>query len=73
MTIRYEAASITARIQDSGGGNIDPQHKMPDLKDQIRMKEIGGWGMFLINELVDKVEIDSTPGQPTTTTLTINQ
>ena len=73
VTIRCEANSITACIQDAGGGNIDPQHKMPDLKEQIQVKEIGGWGMFLINELVDKVEVDSVPGQPTTTTLTINQ
>ena len=32
VTIRCEANSITACIQDAGGGNIAPQHKMPDLK-----------------------------------------
>ena len=44
---------------------------MPDIKKQIEEKQLGGWGMYLMRTLVDKVEVDSTPDSGTTTTMII--
>ena len=73
VTIHYQNGSISASIQDQGGNQIDENHDMMGLKEQIDKKEIGGWGLFLIKKLVDTVEVKSDPGQSTITTLTINK
>ena len=46
---------------------------MTDLGKQIQNKQIGGWGLFLIEKLVDSVEVESNPGRFTKTTLAVNR
>ncbi len=71
-TIICDKASISVIIRDFGEGHIDPNFQMPDLKKQIKEKQLGGWGMYLIHTLVDKVEVTAVPGSGTTVTMTIH-
>ena len=72
MTIICEASSMRVSIKDFGEGHTDPNFEMPDLKKQIEEKQLGGWGMYLIHTLVDKVEVEAAPDKGTTTTMIIN-
>ena len=73
VTITSQENLISASIHDQGRNQIEPDHKMTDLGKQIQNKQIGGWGLFLIEKLVDSVEVESDPGRFTKTTLTVNR
>lgn len=72
VTIICDESSMVVSIKDCGEGHIKPpDFQMPDLKKQIEEKKLGGWGMYLMRTLVDKLEVDSEPGDGTTTTMII--
>ncbi|MBM3241726.1 ATP-binding protein [Candidatus Poribacteria bacterium] len=72
VTIICAESSMVVSIKDFGEGHIKPpDFQMPDLKKQIEEKKLGGWGMYLMRTLVDKLEVDSEPGDGTTTTMII--
>lgn len=72
VTIVCDEASMRVSIRDFGEGHKeDPNFQMPDIKKQIEEKKLGGWGMYLIRTLVDKVEVSSAPNKGTTTTMII--
>ena len=73
VTITSQENLISASIHDQGCNQIEPDHKMTDLGKQIQNKQIGGWGLFLIEKLVDSVEVESDPGRFTKTTLTVSR
>jgi len=71
VTINCEESSISVSIKDFGEGNFQPDFEMPDIKKQIEERRLGGWGMYLMRTLVDKVQVDTEPGDGTTTTMII--
>jgi len=71
ITIICDEASMNVSIRDFGEGNPEPDFTMPDIKKQIEEKKLGGWGMYLMHTLVDKLEITSEPDNGTNTTMTI--
>ena len=71
-TITCDAASMRVSIKDFGEGHVSPDFQKPDLKKQVEQKALGGWGMYLIQSLVDEVVVDAVPKQGTITTMIIN-
>lgn len=72
VTIICDESSMSVSIKDFGEGHIEqPNFQMPDLRKQIEERQLGGWGMYLMRTLVDKLEVDSEPDDGTTTTMTI--
>ena len=73
MTIVYSDDAIDVSVKDSGTGEVDPSFEMIDLREQIKQKKIGQWGLHLMRSLVDDIKIDAEVGKGTTTTVTIFQ
>jgi serine/threonine-protein kinase RsbW len=71
VTITCDEASMSVSIKDFGEGHFEPDFQMPDIKKQIEERQLGGWGMYLMRTLVDKVEVESEPDDGTTTTMII--
>ena len=73
VTIVYSDDAIDVSVKDSGTGEVDPSFEMIDLREQIKQKKIGQWGLHLMRSLVDDIKIDAEIGEGTTTTVTIFQ
>ena len=71
VTIICDESSMSVSIKDFGEGHLEPNFQMPDIKKQIEERQLGGWGMYLMRTLVDKVEVESEPDDGTTTTMII--
>jgi anti-sigma regulatory factor (Ser/Thr protein kinase) len=52
--------AIAVRISDEGGNQLIPEHTSPDLEKKLAGLETPrGWGLFLIKNMVDEVNISS--------------
>jgi serine/threonine-protein kinase RsbW len=56
---------LVVSVQDEGNKQLDPKHvtKVPIVDDKYREDAVdrGGWGIWLIQELMDEVEFTTAP------------
>lgn len=70
ITFIMQNDELTVIIKDKGNGfDISQVDEKPDIKNKLKSSYKRGWGLMLIKNLMDKVEIKSTP-QGTTLTMT---
>lgn len=69
VTVRFDSknGSVTIAVSDQGG-NFKPDQIANPLAEENLLKEVGR-GIFIVNALMDKVEIDTT-SDGTTITIT---
>lgn len=61
---------LTVIIKDKGTGfDIEQVDDKPDIKNKLKSQYKRGWGLMLIKNLMDKVDIQSSP-EGTTLTMT---
>lgn len=61
VTLKMNPESLEVNVKDQGPG-VKKELPLPDIEEQIvKNKESRGWGMFLIKNLVDKVEFKKMP------------
>lgn len=68
VSIRLLASdsSVVARISDQGGGGAIPQPETPDLEAKLAGEQTPrGWGLFLIKNMVDEMNVYSEEGHHT--------
>ncbi len=68
VSIRLLASdsAVVARISDQGGGGPIPQPKTPDLEAKLAGEQAPrGWGLFLIKNMVDDMNVYSEEGHHT--------
>jgi serine phosphatase RsbU (regulator of sigma subunit)/CHASE1-domain containing sensor protein/anti-sigma regulatory factor (Ser/Thr protein kinase) len=60
-------ADLLVRITDQGGSPVpDPDKAMPDLEAKLEgLQSLRGWGLFLIQSMVDEVRVSANPNQHT--------
>lgn len=64
ITIIKNDDSLVIEVQDNGANTFEEAYKLPDLEKKINGKDrTRGWGLFLIRNLMDKVEIKPINGQ----------
>lgn len=57
LQVLSDEEAITVRITDHGGGRAIPTHTAPDLNAKLAGRQSPrGWGLFLIRNMVDKIE-----------------
>jgi len=72
VLIRSNAPTLTVQIFDNGSGFESTTHFVPHLEKKISGEENArGWGLFLIEKLVDHVEFKTMPKLGHVTTLTM--
>lgn len=60
VTLTIEESKLQVDVQDEGKGIDQPQ--TPDIENKIKGKEEPrGWGIFLIQSLMDEVKFESGP------------
>lgn len=60
VTLTIEPSKLLVDIQDQGSGIAEPP--VPDIEQKIAGKDkTRGWGMFLIQSLMDEVKFESAP------------
>jgi serine phosphatase RsbU (regulator of sigma subunit)/anti-sigma regulatory factor (Ser/Thr protein kinase) len=60
--------AVSVRIRDAGRAPVDLPADAPDLEAKLRGEQSPrGWGLFLMTNLVDEVEIDQDEGHHTVT------
>ncbi len=65
-----QSNELTVIIKDKGKGfDMDKVDDKPDIKNKLKSSYKRGWGLMLIKNLMDKVDIQSSP-QGTTLTMT---
>jgi anti-sigma regulatory factor (Ser/Thr protein kinase) len=63
-----QADSLTVKVTDKGQGFEQSKLELPDIDKKIKKgQQKRGWGVALIQELVDIVDFDSTPDGTTVT------
>ena len=59
-------SALKVRITDRGGGRNIPEVETPDLEAKVAgLQKPRGWGLFLIKNMVDEMNITSDEGQHT--------
>jgi anti-sigma regulatory factor (Ser/Thr protein kinase) len=60
-------ADLLVRITDQGGSPVpDPDKAVPDLEAKLEgMQSLRGWGLFLIQSMVDEVRVSGNPNHHT--------
>jgi serine/threonine-protein kinase RsbW len=72
VLLRPSAKALTVQIFDNGAGFQREASRSPRLEKKIRGEETPrGWGLFLIEHLVDRVEFKIMPELGHVTTLTM--
>lgn len=56
IELEVDDKKICITLQDKGESFNRDTYKKPDLKDQIKKKKRGGMGVYLIHQLMDKVQ-----------------
>lgn len=70
ITFIMQNDELTVIIKDKGNGfDMSQVDEKPDIKNKLKSSYKRGWGLMLIKNLMDKVEIKSSP-QGTTLTMT---
>ena len=59
VEIKFEASNdvLTIKIHDSGGGFDSNKVEIPDINKKIKSDYKRGWGMQLMEQLMDSVEV----------------
>ena len=66
LTVLVAATALCVRVSDRGGGPPIPDPALPDLGAKLAGRQTArGWGLFLIEHLVDDVHVRSTAAQHT--------
>ncbi len=76
VTIRVlsSAAALAVRITDQGGSHPSPAPIAPDLEAKLAgLQTPRGWGLFLIEHLVDELYVSSTDTEHTVELILYNQ
>ena len=61
VTLKVDKKKLEVNIKDEGGG-LNRKIKDPEIEKQINgIENSRGWGMFLIKNLVDEVEMKKIP------------
>jgi serine/threonine-protein kinase RsbW len=61
ISLTVDQGRLRIAIQDQGGG-IGKRPAVPNIESQVEGNtEPGGWGVFLIENLVDEVSFESSP------------
>jgi len=72
VVVRSEAEILTVQVFDNGAGFVNVLHTVPRLDEKIHGNgNPRGWGLFLIEKLVDQVEFKTMPELGHVTTLTM--
>ena len=61
--------TLVIKVTDKGKGFDPSKVKIPNIEEKLRSDQKRGWGLKLIQELMDTVEFESTP-EGTTVTMT---
>ncbi|MCA1595275.1 MAG: ATP-binding protein [Chloroflexi bacterium] len=62
VTLRAGIGELQVNVIDRGGGTI-PRARQPHIADKVEGRENSrGWGMFLIESLVDQVKVSTRRG-----------
>ncbi len=61
--------TLVIQVTDKGKGFDPSKVKIPNIEEKLRSDQKRGWGLKLIQELMDTVEFESTP-EGTTVTMT---
>ncbi len=61
--------TLVIKVTDKGKGFDLSKVKIPNIEEKLRSDKKRGWGLKLIQELMDTVEFESTP-EGTTVTMT---
>ena len=61
--------TLVIKVTDNGKGFDPSKVKIPNIEEKLRSDKKRGWGLKLIQELMDTVEFESTP-EGTTVTMT---
>ena len=60
VQVRASAAALSVRISDRGGGQPIAPAETPDLSAKLAgLQSPRGWGLFLIEKLVDEMHVTS--------------
>lgn len=66
ITFCKSMEKLSVSIQDQGQGFIPSHPQTPNITDKLNGHELPrGWGWFLIQQLVDRLEVNSQPGRGT--------
>lgn len=63
VAIRVSAGNgkLSVRITDQGGGQDIPEPETPDIEAKLAgLQKARGWGLFLIKNMVDEVNVTTT-------------
>jgi len=61
VTLKMDKESLEVNVKDEGRG-LNKKVKVPKIEKQINgIDDPRGWGMFLIKNLVDEVEMKKIP------------
>lgn len=57
-------SELIVSVEDEGSKTIDQGyvHQVPDITRKFGEADKGGWGIWLIHELMDEVEVTTVPG-----------
>jgi serine/threonine-protein kinase RsbW len=56
IDLEFDSDKICVCLKDQGEGFDRNDYKMPDIRNQIKMKKRGGMGVYLIHKLMDSVK-----------------
>jgi anti-sigma regulatory factor (Ser/Thr protein kinase) len=66
ICVLTSAAAVAVRITDQGGSHLSPDPIAPDLVAKLAgLQSPRGWGLFLIEHLVDEMRVSSTDTEHT--------
>ena len=58
--VRTSGADLSVRVTDQGGGQPIPEAHIPDLEAKLAgLQTPRGWGLFLIEKMVDQMHVSS--------------
>jgi len=63
VEVKATAAAVRIRVSDHGGDKVIPDVETPDLEAKLAGEQTPrGWGLFLIEKMVDEVRIENQDG-----------
>ena len=74
ICVLTSVAAVAVRITDQGGSHPSPDRIAPNLEAKLAgLQSPRGWGLFLIERLVDEMHVRSTDTEHTVELLLYNQ
>jgi anti-sigma regulatory factor (Ser/Thr protein kinase) len=66
VEVDAEGGLLTVRISDQGRGEPAGEAEVPDLEAKLNgLQKPRGWGLFLIENMVDELRVDDEDGRHT--------